>query len=92
MPFVYILRCGDDSLYTGIALNVERRLIEHRAGKASRFTRARLPVVLVWTKRVRSWSAALRTEHRIKQLTRRDKLLLIETGRLPRAKRPQKHS
>jgi len=86
MPFVYMLRCADDSLYTGIALDVERRLREHALGRASRFTRARRPVVLVWTRRVRSWSVALRTEHRIKQLTRAGKLQLVTTGRLPRTK------
>jgi predicted GIY-YIG superfamily endonuclease len=89
MPFVYILRCRDDSLYTGVALDVSRRLLEHQAGRASRFTRARLPVALVWTRRVRSWSAALRTEYRIKRLTRSAKLRLIETGRLPRTRRAQ---
>jgi predicted GIY-YIG superfamily endonuclease len=89
MPFVYMLRCCDDSLYTGIALDVARRVAEHQAGRASRFTRVRLPVTLAWSRRVPSWSAALRTEYRIKQLPRSGKLRLIETGRLPRVRRRQ---
>jgi putative endonuclease len=50
VPFVYILRCGDGSLYTGIAKDLERRLAQHRAGRASRYTRARRPVALVWSR------------------------------------------
>lgn len=49
----------------------------HAAGTASRYTRARLPVTLVWSRRVRTWSAALREEHRIKGLARRDKEALV---------------
>ena len=51
VPFVYILRCGDGSLYTGIAKDLEQRLERHRLGKASKYTRSRLPVVLVWKRR-----------------------------------------
>jgi predicted GIY-YIG superfamily endonuclease len=79
MPFVYILRCGDGSLYTGIALDVERRLGQHRAGVASRYTRSHLPVRLVWMRRVRTWGLALREELRIKALTRPQKEVLIRT-------------
>jgi putative endonuclease len=75
--FVYILRCGDGTLYTGAAVDVERRLRTHRAGRASRYTRCRLPVELAWSKQVASWSAALREEHRIKSLPRRLKIKLI---------------
>jgi predicted GIY-YIG superfamily endonuclease len=78
MPFVYILRCGDGSLYTGVAKNVERRLAQHRAGRASRYTRARLPVALVWSREVESWSAALREELRIKSLPRNRKEALVD--------------
>ena len=52
MAFLYLLRCGDGSLYTGIALDLERRLAQHRAGRASRYTRSRLPVELVWFREV----------------------------------------
>lgn len=73
VPYVYILRCGDGSLYTGITTDLSRRLEQHRAGRASRYTRARLPVELVWSREVGSWSAALREERRIKALTRAEK-------------------
>ena len=78
MPFVYILRCGDGSLYTGITKDVARRLAQHRAGRASRYTRARLPVDLVWSREVESWSAALREELRIKSLPRNRKEALLD--------------
>lgn len=77
MPFVYILRCADGSLYTGATTDPERRLAQHRAGKASRYTRARLPVELVWSRRVRTWGAALREERRIKNLPRAAKLAIV---------------
>jgi putative endonuclease len=73
VPFVYILRCSDGSLYTGVAKDVERRLERHRLGTASKYTRAHLPVTLVWQRRVRSWGRALKEEHRIKSLTRAQK-------------------
>ena len=74
---MYILRCRDASLYTGVAKDLPARLRKHEAGTASRYTRARRPVVLVWSRRVRTWSKALREEHRIKQLKRRAKQALI---------------
>ncbi len=77
MPFVYILRCGDGTLYTGAAKDLSVRLREHGEGRASRYTRSRLPVTLVWSCEVESWSAALREEHRIKQLPRRAKDALV---------------
>jgi putative endonuclease len=80
VAFLYILRCGDGSLYTGIALDLERRLAQHRAGRASRYTRARLPVALVWWREVGSWGDALREELRIKRLTRSEKEALVREG------------
>lgn len=77
MPFVYLLRCRDGSLYAGAARDLDKRLREHRAGKASRYTRSRLPVDLAWWREVGSWSAALIEEARIKSLTRRAKELLL---------------
>jgi predicted GIY-YIG superfamily endonuclease len=77
VPFVYILRCRDGSLYTGIAKDLERRLERHRLGKASRYTRGRLPVTLAWKRRVLSWSRALKEELRIKSLTRAQKEELL---------------
>ena len=73
MPFVYILRCADGTLYTGIAKDLEQRLERHRRGKASKYTRCRLPVTLAWKRRVMSWSRALKEEIRIKSLTRAQK-------------------
>lgn len=77
MPFVYILRCGDGSLYTGIAKDLDRRLELHRSGRASRYTRSHLPVTLVWQRRVRSWSLALREERRIKAMAKAAKEAML---------------
>jgi len=77
VPFVYLLRCRDGSLYAGAAVDLERRLAEHRAGRASRYTRSRLPVELVWNLEVETWSAALREEHRVKSLPRAGKEALV---------------
>ena len=74
---MYILRCRDGSLYTGAAKDLAARVRKHEAGIASRYTRARLPVVLVWSRRVRTWRAALREEFRIKGLKRAEKELLV---------------
>lgn len=77
MPYVYLLRCGDGTLYAGAAMDLGRRLAEHGAGRASRYTRARLPVEMVWSCEVESWSAALREEVRIKRLRRAAKEELV---------------
>ena len=77
MAFVYLLRCADDSLYCGWTDDVERRLAAHRAGKASRYTRSRLPVELARVFEVADRSAALREEARIKRLPRSAKLALL---------------
>jgi len=87
VPWVYLLRCGDGSLYAGSARDLPHRLAQHTAGRASRYTRAHLPVTLAWSRRVRTWSAALREEARIKRLRRPDKDALIDgagrSGRPP---------
>jgi putative endonuclease len=77
VAFVYILRCGDGTLYTGSAKDLAARLRMHGDGKASRYTRGRLPVTLVWSCELATWSEALREEHRIKRLTRRLKEQLV---------------
>lgn len=87
MPWVYLLRCGDGSLYAGAARDLPRRLAQHAAGRASRYTRAHLPVTLAWSRRLRTWSAALREEARIKRLCRSDKDALID-GAPNAARRP----
>jgi len=75
--YVYILRCGDGTLYTGMTDDVERRLAVHRAGKGAKYTRGRGPLELVYRERTDSRSAALRRERAIKGLSRADKLALI---------------
>ena len=79
MAFVYILRCAGGSLYTGVTLDLERRLAQHRSGRASRYTRGRLPVVVVWWREVDTWGGALREEARIKRLSRRRKEALVKS-------------
>ena len=75
--FVYMLRCADGSLYTGITKDVTRRIQQHNDGTASRYTRSRRPVKLVYQESQRSRSLALRREAAIKLLTRKQKLALI---------------
>lgn len=77
MWFVYILRCGDGTLYTGTTDDVARRLAAHRAGKGAKYTRGRAPLELVYTETCGDHSAALRREYAIKQLSREEKLRLI---------------
>ena len=76
---VYILRCADGSLYTGITRDVERRVVEHnsQALLAARYTRSRRPVVLVYREAAATRSAAARREYEIKQLGRGDKEMLV---------------
>ncbi|MFM7034687.1 MAG: GIY-YIG nuclease family protein [Planctomycetia bacterium] len=73
---VYILRCRDGSLYTGITNNLPKRLKAHAAGKASRYTRSRLPLTLVYSAPQKSKSAALKREAAIKKLSRSQKIRL----------------
>ena len=75
--FVYMLRCGDGSLYTGYTDDVARRLAAHRSGKGAKYTRSRPPVALAYQEELPDKSAALRREAAIKRLTRRQKLALI---------------
>ena len=74
--YVYMLRCGDGSLYTGATTDVERRLQTHRAGRGAKYTRSRLPLDVAYTELVSDRSAALRREAEIKKLSRADKLRL----------------
>lgn len=75
--FVYILRCADGTLYTGITSDLARRCAQHNAGRASRYTRARLPVRLVYREPCVGRGPALRREAAIKALPRRQKLALV---------------
>ena len=76
--YVYMLRCGDGTLYTGVTDDVERRLAAHRAGKGAKYTRGRGPLELAYQEEVPDKSAALRREYRIKRLSRPEKEQLIE--------------
>ena len=75
--WVYILRCRDGTLYTGCAINVERRAAVHNVGKGAKYTRSRLPVEVVYREACSDRSAALRREAAIKKFTRQQKLALI---------------
>jgi len=78
---VYMLRCGDGSRYTGITNDLPRRLVRHRAGTASAYTRARRPVSLVFQERQPDRSAALRREAAVRRLSRVEKLALVRGAR-----------
>jgi len=75
--FVYIVRCRDGSLYTGISRDVEARVRKHNQGRGARYTRGRAPVRLVHREPTPNQPAALRREAAIKSLSRREKLALI---------------
>jgi len=77
--YVYILRCADGTLYTGIAKDPERRCAEHNGdGPGARYTRGRRPVELVYTEEAADRSAASRREAAIKRLSRQAKLRLVD--------------
>lgn len=78
MWYLYILRCKDDSLYTGITTDVEKRLEAHRSGKGAKYTRGRGPLELVYREQCGDHSAALKREAEIKRLPREEKLKLIQ--------------
>lgn len=78
MWYLYILRCKDDSLYTGITTDVEKRLEAHRAGKGAKYTRGRGPLELVYREECGDHSDALRREAEIKRISREEKLKLIK--------------
>ncbi len=75
--FVYILRCGDGTLYTGITTDPQRRLAQHREGKGAKYTRGRGPLEMVYCEDVADYSEALRREYAIKRLSREEKKKLF---------------
>ena len=79
MWYLYILRCGDDTLYTGITNDISARLKAHASGKGAKYTRGRGPLELVYQEQQESYSAALKREHQVKRLTRAQKLHMIDT-------------
>ncbi|NQY10863.1 MAG: GIY-YIG nuclease family protein [Flavobacteriales bacterium] len=82
MWVVYILRCADNTLYTGITNNLDNRIAQHNLGKGAKYTRGRGPVVLISYWEVEDKSAALKEEYRIKQLSKSQKLLLATNSQL----------
>lgn len=79
--YVYMLECADGSLYTGYTNDLEKRLAAHNEGKASKYTRSKLPVSLVYLEACENKSAALRREAAIKKLPRTKKLALLSSPR-----------
>lgn len=75
---MYILRCADGSLYTGIAVDVDRRAAAHNSGRGAKYTRSRRPVTVVYREHCADKSAALKREAAIKRLPRADKQALIQ--------------
>lgn len=75
--FVYVLRCADDTLYTGYTTDVERRAREHETGEGAAYTRGRTPVDVVHVEVYATRSAAMAREHEIKTLSRGDKEALV---------------
>ena len=80
MACTYMLQCSDDSLYTGYTTDLQHRVMVHSQGKASKCTRAKLPVKLVYFEEWESKEAAMSREWHIKQLTRDEKLKLIKNA------------
>ena len=74
--FIYILRCNDDTLYTGITTDIARRLTQHNAGSGAKYTAARRPCVLVYQETAEDRSTASKREAEIKKLSREEKTML----------------
>ena len=83
MPYVYILKCRDNTYYTGYTVEIDRRLQEHQNGLASKYTRGRTPVELVYLEELPSKSAALKRELELKSLTRAAKQRIIANPAKP---------
>ena len=75
--YVYVLRCGDGSLYTGWTNDLEQRLAAHQSGKGAKYTRGRLPIEMVYFEEMPDKSAALKRENELKKLKKTEKELLI---------------
>lgn len=84
MPWtLYILRCADDTLYTGITKDLPARVEAHNAGKGAKYTRGRGPVEVVWSQSGLTQTQARTREYEVKKLSRQDKLKLIQTSLSP---------
>ena len=89
MPFVYIVRCSDNTLYTGWAVDVAARVKAHNAGRGAKYTRVRLPVKLVYSEELPTRAEAMKRERQIKRYPRARKLELCQ--RMKRVKRMKRH-
>ena len=78
--YVYILKCRDDSIYTGTTNDIGRRVCAHNEGRGAKYTKGRLPVTLVYSEALDTKSAALKREIAIKKLNRKKKIKLIDSG------------
>ncbi|MEE1086706.1 MAG: GIY-YIG nuclease family protein [Schaedlerella sp.] len=78
MNYTYILKCKDDTLYTGWTNNLQKRVEDHNAGKGAKYTKFRRPVEIIYYEAYKTKQEAMKREYAIKQLSRREKLLLIE--------------
>jgi putative endonuclease len=76
--FLYVLRCADDTLYTGISNRLEIRLKNHSSGKGARYTKTRLPVELVISRKIGTHSQAIKREYEFKQKNRQEKIECVE--------------
>ena len=79
MNYTYILKCKDDSLYTGWTNDLKKRITSHNAGKGAKYTKARRPVELVYYEDFQTREEAMKREYAIKQLSRKEKEALIKT-------------
>jgi putative endonuclease len=77
--YVYILECSDGTLYTGVTKNIEKRLAQHNSGRGARYTRGRLPLILVYSEKAGNIKSAMKQERRIRKLSRAQKLELIQS-------------
>ncbi|MDZ7671860.1 MAG: GIY-YIG nuclease family protein [Halanaerobiales bacterium] len=78
MHYVYIVRCSDDTLYTGYTNDLDRRIQMHNDGQGAKYTKGRRPVKLVYSEEFKSKSKAMKREYEIKQLKRTNKVILIK--------------
>lgn len=78
--YVYIVKCSDNTLYTGYTNNLNRRIRLHNLGKGAKYTRGRTPVILVYYEEFSTKSEALKREYAIKQMKREEKLILVKGG------------
>ena len=83
MHHVYIVQCGDGTLYTGYAVDLDKRVLAHNAGRGAKYTAGRRPVCLVYSESFESKSDALKREHQLKRCSRAQKNALITGGYTP---------